>query len=274
MCEKIESVNPSTGRINMMDSMSQLSIDLFFHLLSLIDLSDVISLCSVNRKFHTYGITYNQRWFILTKQKYGDLYAFPDVYSEISSKLKVNYVLYSKLVTWLDPVAQCKLNYQNEKYSLMTNFLARYIWGGNLYEILKEEKDHDILDDMYLFLKAQKYPQPNKLPEPHHLRSACYIMAAHGSMDGLIKIQELGGDLGDFINSALHRAANLGHLDVVKYLLDNGADINSEFGTALDWAVLNNQRTMCKYLISRGATITEELKRNPRWEELRKLLNL
>ena len=243
-----------------MDSMSQLSADLFFHLLSLIDLDDVISLCSVNRKFHTLGLNYDQRWFLVIKQKYGDLYAFHNVYAELSSRLKINYLIYGKLVTWLDPVAQCKLNYHCQKHSLMTNFLARYIWGGDLNEIFEQEADDDLLDDMSLFIYIKKY---QRIVEPYQLRSACYIMAAHGNMDGLIKIQELGGDLGDFINQALHRAANLGHLDVVKYLLDNGADINSNFGTALDWAVLNNQRTMCKYLISRGATITEELKRYP-----------
>ena len=262
----------------MMDSMSQLSVDLFFYLLSLIDLDDVVSLCSVNRKFHTYGVTQDQRWFLLTKQKYGDLYAYPDVYAELFCRLlstgKVNYVLYSKLVTWLDPVSQCKLNYHCENHSLMTNFLARYIWGGDeekIDEIFKQEEDHNVLDDMSLFLKARKYPQPNKLPGPHQLRSACYIMASHGSMDGLIKIKDLGGNLGDFKDQALHRAANLGHLDVVKYLLDNGADINSEFGTALTWAVFNNRRTMCKYLVSRGAIITEELKRSIGREELQKL---
>ena len=238
--------------------MEVLSVDLFFHLITYLDLNDVISFCSLNKRFHMYGINYQDRWFILIKNRYGDLYSYPQVYQEISSKLPLrgnNYLIYYKIITWMDPVSQCKLKYNCENHTPMVNFITRYIWGGNIYEIYEQEKDIDELNNMDTLLLIRKYKELNFLFKQWMLDEALYTMASNGSVDGIIMMQKLGGNIRHSEDASLHRAANLGYLDVVKYLLDEGADINGLSSTAFAWAFCTNQMSMCRYLLSRGSKI-------------------
>ena len=262
---KIDDINDRM----IINNMDTLTIDLFFYLLRFISLDDAVSLCSVSKHFRLYGLSYKKRWEILRKERYGKLYSYPYVLEEISKKLPgLNHLISSRLVRWMDPVSQCILGYDNDE--LMVKFLANFILGKDLENIFFYETDDCNLSYMSLFIIIRdKYDITQG-----HLDDALYIMAMYGSVDGIIMIRNMGGNINYSEDISFCRAANGGHFDAVKYFLDHGTDIGVRHNQALIWAAMAEKLSMCKYLISKGAKITYyDITQAKIWPELERYIN-
>lgn len=96
-----------------MDHMSDLYVDIFFHLIAYLHFDDIITICTLNRKLHSYGIdsTYDVRWKVLTNKIYGDVDDYASLLNKLWTKLYLpqntyNYLVYIKLIMSLDHVNQ------------------------------------------------------------------------------------------------------------------------------------------------------------------------
>ena len=204
--------------------MEKLSPDLFINQIKYLTFADVISLCQVNRKFHTYCTDpgYSTRWKVLVKNKYGNVLEFEEKLKRIWKKLGLerdtyNYLVYTNLVKTLDPITQLMIYYRqgdmesfdSNKYNNTHRFLTMFLLK-NRYGTVKylPSKAYQPFIDMLDGKKIDKNILDNMMIE----------MAKEGHLNGVKYLVEKGADIHAKNDLALELASREGHLEVVKYL--------------------------------------------------------
>ena len=126
------------------DYLSRLPVDLFIQQITYLPFDDVISVCQANTILYNYcnNPNYNNNWKILIDNAFSGIYAYKDYLNKIWKDLNYdegiyNYLVYTQLVKFLDPMTQLVIYYkQNDmksfnsgKYTNIRRFLAMFLLG-------------------------------------------------------------------------------------------------------------------------------------------------
>lgn len=115
------------------DYLTNLSVDLFIQHITYLPFTDVISICSANKKLHGYCMNYNNHWKRLIDNTFSIVYDYQNKLREIQTKLgsddspegeskrslekqTYNYLVYTQLINILDPVTQAMIYYKQKDW--------------------------------------------------------------------------------------------------------------------------------------------------------------
>ena len=234
--------------------LSGLPVDLFFHQLSYLPFTDVISVCSCNTTFHNYGLNprFLTKWKALINKTYSDV--DPSVLSDLS---KYNYLVYTQLINKVDPISQLMVYYRlsdkswnNQKFNKEQRFLALFLLNKKIEiaDMLPSHHYQPFVD----MLNGQSVSQD-------FLNKMAREMAMQGNMKGLLMMKERGADVRDDYDRALQLACREDRLSVVKYLVTQGADIHTlKYESPFYLANQRGRLSVVKYLIEQGIDIHTE----------------
>ena len=109
--------------------MDEIGIDIFLEALSYLPFDDVVSYCSHARKIHDYciNIKYNSNWKRLIDNTFSRFKNYDKIINELWEKLgynknTYNYMVYSQLVKFLDPITRLSIYYIQGDMKSIGNF--------------------------------------------------------------------------------------------------------------------------------------------------------
>lgn len=221
--------------------MDLLNIDLFIHLASYLNLSDVVNLCQVNSKFHRYGIKYNNHWKFLIDKTYLKVYNYAKHLKDLTEYK--GYITYVKLIDTFDPLSKLMFYYRRGDYKKFDcrsgGMLHKYLTLFLLGEKAKMKYYRSGLTGLFLERIYLDLSEINELLS---------IMCDVGSVEGIKYAIERGGTLKEF---CLFESCIKGYYDTVKYLVKNGANLNSFWDGPTRYAATNGHLKILKYLVKK-----------------------
>ena len=248
-------------------NINELSVDIFFHYLTYLSSSDIISLCSCNRKFYNYGTNsrFGVRWKFLIDKTYGDIYDYSSLLSQIQDqvrsdlgsehiKTEPNYLVYTQLIDLLDPISQLMIDYrQNDLLSFND---SKFTHNQRFLALCLLNRRYKIED----WLPGSKYSQFIDIMDGKSISSYDFEwmvkkLAKQGNVKGLMWLKERGADLHYDSDAAFISAVENGRLSAVKFLTEQGADINLNNGLALHIASKDGDLPIVRFLTEQGADI-------------------
>ena len=231
--------------------MENLPIDIFINEITYLPFDEVIAVCQINKKLHTYCTEYNTHWKALINNTFSSVDNYDDKLHLIWKDLgyndgKYDYLVYTQLINYLDPITQLMIYYRQGDIKSFNNY-KREQQFLSLFLLNKKDVIINYLpSDAYLpfinLLKGQDIPG-------EILDKMLIEMAKQGNILGIKYFQGLGANIHAIDSLALKFASENGHLPVVKYLVENGANIHALNDEALKWASLNGHLPVVKYLI-------------------------
>ena len=255
----VEEIEKIRQIIKMEDHLSEIPVDLFFHLISYLSFDDTLNLRSINSKFHQYSVNpeYTNKWKALIDRTYSDVYDYPTLLFETQYELKrdlnlkgrYNYLIYLGLISKLDPISQLMIYYrQNDQKSFNHPYFTQYQRFLALFLLNKRDEITKYLpeDDYSLFIDLMDKKEITQ----HDLNGVAINMARDGSMKGLLLMQEKGANIHANKDEALQAACIEGHLAVVKYLVQQGADVHDRNNRNFMLAHINGHGEVLEYLNS------------------------
>lgn len=226
-------------------------IEIFIKQVTYLPFDDVISLCQTNTTYHNYCINpkYNTNWKLLIDDTFSKIYDYENKLDEIWSDLKVNkntynYLVYTQLIKYLDPITQLMIlyrqndpNFDSNKYKDSQRFLALFLLGDKTLVKYLPDNSYQIFIDL---LDGKSLSEAD-------LKLGLVRMIIYGSIKGYKYFENMGVKI-DF---PLSIAANIGYLNLVKYIIENNIDTNID--SALQQASNKGNLEIVELLLKEGA---------------------
>lgn len=247
----------------MVDHLSQLPIDLFIQQITYLPFDDVISVCSSNKKLHSYcnDPKYNNKWKSLIDNTFGNIYNYKDKLKEIWDELNLggntyNYLVYTKLVKVLDPITQLMIYYRQgdmssfngSEYDNTDRFLAMFLM--NRKDLIENYLPYDYFESQaYQPYVAMLY---NGKISQDDLNDMLIPMIDAGNIKGIALILSKGADIHHDNDLPLRKAIKNGDLDIVKYLVEHGANIHANNNYPIQLAEHHEHTEIIEYLRKQG----------------------
>ncbi len=250
------------------DSLSQLSVDVFIKNITYLPFDNVITICTSNKKLDSYcnDPKYNNRWKKLIDDTFGGIYDYQNKLKEIRSKLNLNegtynYLVYTQLVKLLDTITQLMIYYrqgdmksfEEMEYLSDQRFLALFLLGEK--NKIKNYLPPDKYSTSNRFMPFISMLNGIKMSEKD-LINMLEIMISYGNVQGVDYLMKQGANIHVDNDVLLIDASFEGYLEVVKYLIEHGADIHTHNDMALKTA-RDEHPDVVKYLLKHGAIDTD-----------------
>lgn len=221
--------------------MDLLNIDLFIHIVSYLNLDDVINLCQTSSKFHKYGINYENHWKFIIDKNYKNVYNYSKHLKYLG---KCNYLIYATLINTFDPISKLMFYYRRGDYKSFDdrriNMLHKYL---SLFLLGEHTKLKYYRSGCYANFLEYSIDAMNKL---------LTLMSNEGSVEGVKYAFERGASNDNF---NLSESCIKGYYDTIKYMIKNGADVNWLWDCPTRYAALNGHLKCLKYLVKKGGDI-------------------
>ena len=257
-----------------MDYLSSLPVEIFIQNITYLPFSEVITVCTVNKKLHNYCTDdkYKLYWKQLVDTTFGKVYGYEDKVKKVWKKLNLpentyNYVVYTNMVRVLDPITQLLIyhrqndedSFNDHRFSDQNRFLALFLLRerGLITKYLPLSADGDDGNfntevkgfPYYMFI----YEMDKKELTQIQLNRLMGVMAIHNNVAGVKYFINKGAQPDSGFGFAMVLSAQKGNTDVVKYLLEQGVDPDSDDGYALELASNNGHLDTVKVLVEKGA---------------------
>lgn len=267
-----------------MDYLSSLPVEIFIQNITYLPFSDVINVCSSNKKLYNYCIDkkYNTQWKSLIDNTYSSIYDYEGKLKNLWTKLGLNertynYIVYVKLIDILDPVTQATIYYRQgdmenfERFKQDVKYLTLFLLGNRDF---KKYYDGIVSSS----ITYNRLLDGDKIIH-YKLTEMLLDMIKVGSVNGIKYLMGKGAKIDDYVfrhvllyakknidmvkfvvENTDHELPNyilnasiLGDLDSVKYLTDKGFDIHINDDEALMLAIKYKHVNIAKFLKEHGA---------------------